>query len=256
MENKATLLEMRNIDKSFPGVYALKEVDFVLESGQVHILLGENGAGKSTLIKILAGIYQSDSGEILLEGSPTVIPDARTGRDLGISVIYQELNLVPDLSVAKNIYLGREPVLPGFLKKVDWEHVERESREVMKRLDVDIDILAPVRSLSVADQQMVEIARALAFDCKILVMDEPTSSLSGHEIHELFNAVARLREQGVGIIYRGFCHAQAPSGELLKLFNSGGNHFLRSTGTPHVYAHCWRNLHRLFFLHVADFCES
>ncbi|MDP7370428.1 MAG: sugar ABC transporter ATP-binding protein [Nitrospinota bacterium] len=201
MENKATLLEMRNIDKSFPGVHALKEVDFVLESGQVHILLGENGAGKSTLIKILSGIYQSDSGEILLEGSPTVIPDARTGRDLGISVIYQELNLVPDLSVAKNIYLGREPVLPGFLKKVDWEHVERESREVMKRLDVDIDILAPVRSLSVADQQMVEIARALAFDCKILVMDEPTSSLSGHEIHELFNAVARLREQGVGIIY-------------------------------------------------------
>ena len=95
MENKATLLEMRNIDKSFPGVHALKEVDFVLESGQVHILLGENGAGKSTLIKILAGIYQSDSGEILLEGSPTVIPDARTGRDLGISVIYQELNLVP-----------------------------------------------------------------------------------------------------------------------------------------------------------------
>jgi ABC-type sugar transport system ATPase subunit len=192
---------MRKIDKSFPGVHALKEVDFTLNSGEVHILLGENGAGKSTLIKILAGMYQADSGELDIEGNPTTVHDARTGRDLGISVIYQELNLVPDLSVAKNIFLGREPVLPGVLRRVDWSKVENASRDVMKRLDANIDVLAPVGGLSVADQQMVEIARALAFDCKILVMDEPTSSLSGHEIHELFNAVSRLREQGVGIIY-------------------------------------------------------
>ncbi|MFP6891420.1 MAG: ATP-binding cassette domain-containing protein [Nitrospinota bacterium] len=200
-EKKAPLLEMKRIDKSFPGVHALKEVDFILDAGQIHVLLGENGAGKSTLIKILAGIYQADRGEILLEGAPTVISDARVGRDLGISVIYQELNLIPDLSVAKNIYLGREPLLPGLLRRVDWARVESESREVIKRLDANIDVRVPVRSLSVADQQMVEIARALAFDCKILVMDEPTSSLSGHEIHELFKAVNRLREQGVGIIY-------------------------------------------------------
>ncbi len=192
---------MKGIDKSFPGVHALKNVEIAVEEGQVHILLGENGAGKSTLIKILAGMYQADSGEILIDGSPTAIPDARTGRDMGISVIYQELNLVPDLSVAKNIFLGREPVLPGVLRRVDWKRVERESREVMQRLDAAIDVHAPVRSLSVADQQMVEIARALAFDCKILVMDEPTSSLSEHEIGELFKAVNRLREHGVGIIY-------------------------------------------------------
>ncbi len=106
---RAPLLEMRRIDKSFPGVHALKEIDFNLDAGQVHILLGENGAGKSTLIKILAGIYQADQGEILIEGTPTTVSGARVGRDLGISVIYQELNLVPDLSVAKNIFLGREP---------------------------------------------------------------------------------------------------------------------------------------------------
>ncbi len=192
---------MRKIDKSFPGVHALKEVDFNLREGEVHILLGENGAGKSTLIKILAGIYQADSGEIEINETPTVVSDARTGRDLGISVIYQELNLVPDLSVAKNIFLGREPVLAGVMKRVDWAKVERESQAIMERLDVRIDVNAPIRSLSVADQQMVEIARALAFDCKILVMDEPTSSLSGHEIEELFKAVKLLREQGVGIIY-------------------------------------------------------
>ena len=192
---------MLKIDKSFPGVHALKEVDFNLAEGEVHILLGENGAGKSTLIKILAGIYHADSGEIEISGAPTTIHDARTGRDLGISVIYQELNLVPDLSVAKNIFLGREPVLPGVMKRVDWARVEQESRAIMERLDVRIDVNAPIRSLSVADQQMVEIARALAFDCKILVMDEPTSSLSGHEIEELFKAVKLLREQGVGVIY-------------------------------------------------------
>lgn len=201
MSESANLLEMLKIDKSFPGVHALKEVDFHLAEGEVHILLGENGAGKSTLIKILAGIYHADSGEIRIGGAPTVIPDARTGRDLGISVIYQELNLVPDLSVAKNVFLGREPVIPGVMRRVDWARVERESRAIMERLDARIDVGAPVRSLSVADQQMVEIARALAFDCKILVMDEPTSSLSGHEIEELFKAVKLLREQGVGVIY-------------------------------------------------------
>lgn len=201
MSESKNLLRMLKIDKSFPGVHALKEVDFDLGEGEVHILLGENGAGKSTLIKILAGIYHADSGQIEISETPTIIPDARTGRDLGISVIYQELNLVPDLSVAKNIFLGREPVLPGVMRRVDWARVEQESRAIMERLDVRIDVNAPVRSLSVADQQMVEIARALAFDSKILVMDEPTSSLSGHEIEELFKAVTRLREHGVGIIY-------------------------------------------------------
>ncbi|MDA1001098.1 MAG: sugar ABC transporter ATP-binding protein [bacterium] len=201
MAGNSGLLEMSKIDKHFPGVHALKEVNFTLREGEVHVLLGENGAGKSTLIKILAGIYQADSGEIRIGGAPTTIADARTGRDLGISVIYQELNLVPDLSVAKNIFLGREPVLSGISRRVDWKQVERKSREIMELLDVKIDIRAPIRSLSVADQQMTEIARALEFDCKILVMDEPTSSLSEHEIGELFKAVNRLRSQGVGIIY-------------------------------------------------------
>ena len=151
MLESANLLKMMKIDKTFPGVHALKEVDFDLAEGEVHILLGENGAGKSTLIKILAGIYHAGSGQIEINETPTMIPDARTGRDLGISVIYQELNLVPDLSVAKNIFLGREPVMPGVMRRVDWAKVEQESRAIMERLDVRIDVNAPVRSLSVAD---------------------------------------------------------------------------------------------------------
>ena len=197
----SVLLEMDGISKSFPGVRALKDVNFNLSAGQVHILLGENGAGKSTLIKILAGIYQADVGDVRISGNSEVIRDAKTGHDLGISVIYQELNLVPDLSVAKNIYLGREPIANSAIGKIDWDKVEVGAKSILDLLDVQIDVNANVRSLSVADQQMVEIARALAFECKILVMDEPTSSLCGHEIQQLFMAVQRLKEQGVGIIY-------------------------------------------------------
>ena len=195
------LLEMGGISKSFPGVKALKDVNFSLSTSQVHILLGENGAGKSTLIKILAGMYQADEGQIKMSGNSVVIPDAKAGRDLGVSVIYQELNLVPDLSVAKNIYLGREPIANNVIGKIDWGKVLEGAKSILSLLDVQIDVNADVGSLSVADQQMVEIARALAFECKILVMDEPTSSLSDHEIEQLFKAVHRLKEQGVGIIY-------------------------------------------------------
>ena len=193
-------LEMRHIVKSYPGVKAIKDVSLAVGNGEIHALLGENGAGKSTLMKILAGAEMRDAGEILLNGQPVVIDSPQKAMELGISIIYQEFNLVPYLSAGENIYLGREPrgILPGF---VDFRTMYREAQRVIDALGVRIDARAPVNQLSVAQQQMVEIAKATSKKSKIIVMDEPSATLTDHELVALFKLMRQLKSQGVSIIY-------------------------------------------------------
>ena len=192
------LLEMRGITKRFPGVTALDSVDFELEKGEVHVLLGENGAGKSTLIKMLSGAYQPDEGQILLNGEPVNISSAIVAQELGISTIYQEFNLVPQLTVAENIFLGRQPRRFGL---VDRRKMVEEARRLLERMKVRVAPNALVSNLGVARQQMVEIAKALSLDAQILVMDEPTASLSGQEVERLFEIIRGLKEEEVSIIF-------------------------------------------------------
>ncbi|MCP5519625.1 MAG: sugar ABC transporter ATP-binding protein [Verrucomicrobiales bacterium] len=194
-----SLLAMRGIGKSFPGVRALDGVDFDLQPGEVHVLLGENGAGKSTLMKILSGACRPDEGEIHLAGQPQRIATPHHAQSLGISTIYQEFNLVPHLPVSANIFLGREPRRAGFL--LDRRAMRRQAARALQELDVAIDPAAPVSTLGVAEQQMIEVTKALSLDARILVMDEPTSALTGGEIETLFAIVRRLRARGVGIVY-------------------------------------------------------
>ena len=193
------ILEMKNIKKSFSGVHALNGIDFSLEQGEVHALLGENGAGKSTLIKVLGGIYQPDHGSIYIEGTMVKIDKVQTARELGIGIIHQEIVLVPYLSVAQNIFLGREPVTT--LGTVDSRKMVKRAHEMVADLGLDIDVRIPVEELTIAQQQMVEIVKAISFDARILVMDEPTSSLSDEEVVKLFETIERLKEQKVSIIY-------------------------------------------------------
>ena len=198
MENQP-VLELRNIRKTFPGVVALDEVSFNLSRREVHVLLGENGAGKSTLMKILSGAYRKDSGEILIDGRRVEITGTRQAQELGISIIYQEFNLIPHLSAAENIFLGREPtVVPGIL---DRRKLFQDAEQLIKSLGVRLDPRTRVSALSVAEQQIVEIAKALSVDAKILLMDEPTSGLTRSEIERLFGTIGNLREKGVALIY-------------------------------------------------------
>jgi ribose transport system ATP-binding protein len=192
------VLEMRGITKRFPGVTALDRVDFELEKGEVHVILGENGAGKSTLIKMLSGAYQPDEGEILFEGEPVRIPSATVAQALGISTIYQEFNLVPQLTVAENIFLGRQPRRFGL---VDRRKMRSEAQKLLERIEVRVDPDALVSSLGVAQRQMVEIAKALSLDAQVLIMDEPTASLSGQEVERLFEIVRGLKGEEVGVIF-------------------------------------------------------
>lgn len=194
------VLEMRNITKRFPGVLALNRVNFELRPGEVHCLLGENGAGKSTLMKILAGAQPADEGEILLKGAPVKIHSPHHAQQLGVSMIYQEFNLSPFLSVAENIFLGREPRL-GKTPFIDWRKMYRDAEEILGRIRVTIDVRRPVNECSVAQQQMIEIAKAISFDSQIIVMDEPSATLTDHELRALFELIGRLREEGIGIIY-------------------------------------------------------
>jgi len=195
----STILEMNAITKTYPGVRALDEVTFHVREGEVHALVGENGAGKSTLMKILAGAEQADHGEIRLGGQPVQIPSPLRAMELGISIIYQEFNLVPYLSVAENIFLGREPRLPlGFIK---WSQMVSEAQAILQRLGTNLNPRATVQSLSVAQQQMVEIAKAISVRAKIIAMDEPSATLTEHELENLFNLIRSLKEQGVSIIY-------------------------------------------------------
>jgi ribose transport system ATP-binding protein len=192
------LLEMRGITKRFPGVTALDEVDFELEKGEVHVLLGENGAGKSTLIKMLSGAYQPDEGEILLDGEPVTISSATVAQELGISTIYQEFNLVPQLTTAENIFLGRQPRRFGF---VEHRKMGEDARKLLERMKVRVDPAALISNLGVAQRQMVEIAKALSLNARILVMDEPTASLSGQEVERLFEIIRGLKEEEVSMIF-------------------------------------------------------
>ena len=203
------VLEMRGIRKLFPGVVALDGVDLTLAAGDVHMLLGENGAGKSTLMKVLGGAYRKDAGEIRLNGQPVEIDSPRAARDLGIRVIYQELNLVPHLSVAENIFLGELPARWGGV--VDWRVLADRTSALLLDLGMTLDPRAAVGRLGLAQRQMVEIAKALAVsagasagqgrDAKILVMDEPTSSLTSREVTQLFALIERLTSRGVSIVY-------------------------------------------------------
>ncbi len=192
------LLEMRGITKHFPGVTALDGVDFELERGEVHVILGENGAGKSTLIKMLSGAYQPDEGEILFEGEPVRVPSAAVAQGLGISTIYQEFNLVPQLTVAENVFLGRQPRRLGI---VDRRRMREEARRLLERIKVRVDPDALVSALGVAQRQMVEIAKALSLEARVLIMDEPTASLSGQEVQRLFEIVRGLKQEEVGVIF-------------------------------------------------------
>jgi len=193
------LLQMRGISKRYPGVLALDDVSFELRRGEVHVLLGENGAGKSTLMKILSGACPRDAGEILLDGRPVGIASPREAQAAGISTIYQEFTLVPHLSAAENIYLGREPVRVTGV--IDRRRLIADAEQLLAALGVAIDSRTPVRRLGVAEQQMVEVAKALSIDARILVMDEPTSALTESEIEQLFAAIRRLTAQGVAVIY-------------------------------------------------------
>jgi len=189
---------MRGISKQFPGVVALNDVTLEVRRGEVHVLLGENGAGKSTLVKILSGAVQKDAGEIELAGQRAEIKGPHHARQLGISIIYQELTLVPHLSVAENIFLGKAPRRWGL---VDWRRMRQEAERLLSGLGLSIDVGRPVSGLGLAQQQMVELARALADEARVLVMDEPTSALTGVEVEQLFSTTARLIARGVAVVY-------------------------------------------------------
>lgn len=193
------LLEMRGISKVFPGVQALDNVDFDLYSGEVHVLVGENGAGKSTLMKILSGAYERDAGEIVIDGEVQTHWNPAVAKTRGIAMVYQEFTLVPYRSVAENIFLGRERTRAGFF--LDKRVMHQEAYSLMESIGVPVDTRLPVMELGVAQQQMVEIAKALSQDARILVLDEPTSALTVREIEQLFDTIRRLKARGVGIIY-------------------------------------------------------
>src|SRR5262245_23196582 len=195
------LLEMTSITRKFPGVTALDSVDLQVGKGEIVALIGENGAGKSTLMKILGGIHHPDSGTITMSGRSTVIPSVRGAINLGIAFIHQELNLLDNLDVAGNVYLGREPTRWGPLRLVDRKKMEADTKVYLDRLGVSISPKAPVSSLSIAQRQMVEIAKALSLDARILIMDEPTSSLTLSETSRLLAVTRDLRSQGVTVIY-------------------------------------------------------
>lgn len=193
------ILEMTHISKSFAGVHALRDVRFDLQPGEVHALLGENGAGKSTLIKIITGVHQPDTGQIRLNGQVVTFANPLEARQRGIAAIYQEPSLFPDLDIAENIFVGRQPTQVG--GRVAWGDMYREAATLLSSLGVQLDSKTKARNLSVAQQQMVEIARALSIHAKILIMDEPTSSLTLAEVADLFRITRQLREAGTAIVF-------------------------------------------------------
>jgi ribose transport system ATP-binding protein len=198
--SEAVLLEVRGVSKSFPGVRALKSVSLRLGRGEVLAVVGENGAGKSTLMKILGGVQEPDEGTIFLDGRPVRIPGVKEAERLGIILIHQELNLLDNLDVAGNIFLGREPRLGGFLRLIN-RRIYRDARQIMDRVGLACSPRTRVGILPVSQQQMVEIARALSLQSRILIMDEPTASLTRHEIDRLFQIIRELKNQGVSILY-------------------------------------------------------
>lgn len=192
------LLSARDISKSFFGFRALEHVDFSVRKGEIHALLGENGAGKSTLIKVLTGVHRPDAGTIVLNGSPVDVRDTLHAQKLGVGTVYQEVNLLPNLSVAENLYIGRQP------KRFGLTHagaMNRMAKALLAQYDIDIDVKAPLASFSVAVQQLIAIARAVDMSGSVLILDEPTASLDRHEVQLLFSVMRKLRERGLGIVF-------------------------------------------------------
>lgn len=194
------ILTMRHINKNFPGVVALNNVDFTLRAGEIHALMGENGAGKSTLIKVLTGVEEFETGEIRIDGvsHPIINKSPQEAQAYGISTVYQEVNLCPNLSVAENLFIGREPKKLG---AIDWKTMNRKSRELLGNLDIDIDVTKTLDNYSIAIQQMIAIARAVDMSAKVLILDEPTSSLDDSEVEKLFILMKKLKAKGVGIVF-------------------------------------------------------
>lgn len=196
-EPQTPLIETRGLTKTFIATPALVDVDFTLYPGEVHALLGENGAGKSTLIKLITGVHKRDSGTILLEGTPIDPRSPRHAQELGISAVYQEINLIPTLSVAENIFLGRQPMRWGL---VDMQAANREATRLLQAFGIDIDVTRDLSAYSVAIQQIVAIVRGVDLSAKVLILDEPTSSLDRHEVETLFSVIRSLKERGIGIL--------------------------------------------------------
>ena len=194
----APLLTMRGIVKRFGGTHAVAAASLEVEPGEVHALIGQNGAGKSTMIKILTGYYQRDAGEILFEGKPVSFASPQAAQAGGISTIYQEINLVPFRSVAENICLGREPRRYGLL---DWKAMHAEAERLLGRFKIDVNVGQPLMRLNTATQQMVAIARATGFKARLVIMDEPTSSLHDQEVSVLFDVIRQLRSEGVSVLF-------------------------------------------------------
>ena len=198
MRMQETIVELSHINKTFPGVKALDDVSFDLRSGEVMALLGENGAGKSTLMKVLSGVYTRDSGSMKIFGQEVGDLTPRKAQELGVAIIHQELNMCAHLSVAENIFLGREKAKGLVLST---REMNREAKAVLDRLNIDIDPETVVGDLAVSKQQMVEIAKSLSANARILIMDEPTSALTSKEIDDLFVIIHKLRDEGCGIVY-------------------------------------------------------
>jgi galactofuranose transport system ATP-binding protein len=192
------ILRMQGIHKTFPGVAALADVDFRLYPGEVHAVMGENGAGKSTLIKVLTGVHQADAGQILLDGAPVQFTSPLQAQRSGVSTVYQEVNLCPNLSVAENIFIGREPRRAGVIR---WRQMRREAGELLARFELDLDVSAPLASYSLAVQQLVAIVRAIDVSTSVLILDEPTSSLDRSEVDQLFTVLRQLKDDGVAILF-------------------------------------------------------
>ena len=193
MDANDTIISIKGLSKSFPGVKALSNVDFSLKRGEIHALMGENGAGKSTLIKVLTGVYKRDAGEITYNGAPFECTSPLHAQEMGISPVYQEVNLVPNLSVAENVFLGRQPLKRG---RIDWKTMNRQAAKIIHRFNLEIDVEKNLGAYPVAIQQMVAIARALELKSTIIILDEPTSSLNVQETERLFTQMRRLRGPG------------------------------------------------------------
>lgn len=198
MQNEV-ILSIKNVNKSFSEVQVLYDINLEIRRGEVHVLVGENGAGKSTLMKIISGVYEKDSGKLFFEGREVDLQQAKDAQKLGISIIHQEFNLLADRTVGQNIFLGREPMKNCF--SVDEDMINKKSSELLDNLGVDIDPQSKISYLGVAHQQMVEVAKALSFESKVLIMDEPTATLTNNEIQKLFEMINMLRKKGVSIIY-------------------------------------------------------
>ena len=194
------VLTMRDISKTFPGVKALQHVDFTLRKGEIHALMGENGAGKSTLIRVLTGVHEFENGEIRLDGKdgPIINRSPQDAQNNGISTVYQEVNLCPNLTVAENLFIGREPRKAGF---IDWRTMNKRATELLESFEIDASATQKLEEVSLARQQMIAIARAVDMKCKVLILDEPTSSLDDDEVAKLFKLMNRLKGEGVGIIF-------------------------------------------------------